>query len=251
MKKHITLFVAHILFCFNGLFSQQNDTLKTKKWTVGITASPDICYRIPYSPPGSPKLLNKQTYKTNLCIGLNVNYSFTKRISVETGILYSAKGQVIVSPANTWQTPDGSYDPSIPNSGYSSTVYSPEKIINIKYNYLEVPLKCNINIINRRFKLFTSIGTSANIFIGKTEKETYKNDQGTEQKKVSHEYNTKNIPVIDMALVAGIGISYDINKTLYIKLEPDYRQFIRPLVDFPVSGYFYAIGCNGGLYFRF
>lgn len=242
----------------NGLLAQHSDTLNIKKWAIGIMASPDVCYRIPYSPANSPVLLNKQTYHTNLCIGVTVNYNFTKRIGIETGLLFSSKGQVVISPATNWQTPDGIwqtpdgiYDPSIPNSGNSSIVYSPEKRINIKYNYLEIPLKCHINIINRRFKLFPSIGASANIFIGKTVKETYKDDQGKEQKKVGHDYDTKNIPVVDVALIAGIGLSYDISKSLYIKLEPNYRQFIRPLVDSPISGYFYAIGCNGGLYLRF
>ncbi len=178
MKKHTIIVLAFMLPCFNGLFAQHNDSLKTKKWSIGITASPDVCYRIPYSSVNSPTLLNKQTYKTNLCIGVNVNYSFTKRISVETGVLYSSKGQVVSSPATTWQTPGGTYDPSIPNSGYLSTVYSPEKRINIQYNYLEIPLKCNINIVNRRFKLFSSIGASANIFIGKTVKQIYKDDLG-------------------------------------------------------------------------
>ncbi len=256
MKKY---FLIIPIFClFNVEFAQQTDSLKTKRWAVGISASPDISYKIPYSPPNSGILLNEQTYIINTCVGLNINYSFTKRINVETGILYSGKGQVVISPATnwqtpggTWQTPDGTYDPSIPNSGNSSIVYSPEKRINIKYNYLEIPLKCNINIINRRFKLFPSIGASANVFIGKTVTETYKDDQGNKQKSKDRSYNTNNIPVVDMALMAGIGFSYDINKHLYVKLEPNYRQFIRPLVDFPISGYFYSFGCNTGLYYRF
>ncbi len=39
-------------FCTFSLFANQPDSLKTKKWAIGLTYSPDYCYRIPYIKDG-------------------------------------------------------------------------------------------------------------------------------------------------------------------------------------------------------
>ena len=45
-------------------------------------------------------------------------------------------------------------------------------------------------------------------------------------------------------------MSYDISEKMFFKFEPTYKQFIRPLVDLPVSGYMYSLGANFGLYLK-
>lgn len=80
---------------------------------------------------------------------------------------------------------------------------------------------------------------------------TFLFEDGHKEKKVFREYVRKNIPSSEFALLLGVGVSYDLNQKLFLKLEPSFRTFIRPLVDSPISGTFYSIGANAGIYMRF
>lgn len=244
----LLLLISTLFFGVN-LFSQSTDSSSISKWSIGITASPDLCYRIPYNSKSLAIITNEQRYKINASMGFNVAYQMTKKLSIETGILYSGKGQVIISPETSWQTPGGTYDPTIPNNPSSVTQYTPEKRIAIKYQYLEIPFKFNAYLLNKRFKIYTGIGASANVFVGKTTRVNYK-ENNKRKSELSHDFNKNNIPMVDVALIAGVGFSYDVSNKLLVKLEPNYRQFIRPMIDFPVSGYLYSIGCNVGVYFK-
>ena len=42
------LLIFIIAFSSTSLFAGTPDSLKTKKWAVGITYSPDFCYRVAY-----------------------------------------------------------------------------------------------------------------------------------------------------------------------------------------------------------
>jgi opacity protein-like surface antigen len=107
-----------------------------------------------------------------------------------------------------------------------------------------------VYVINKRFKVFPSIGCSANIFTGKTTKTKYILADSSPI-KTTQNFQRKNIPSTEFALLLGVGLSYDINKNIFVKLEPSYRTFIRPLIDGPVSGTLYSIGANAGVYFNF
>ncbi|MDF2450394.1 MAG: hypothetical protein K0R26_2898 [Bacteroidota bacterium] len=243
------LLLIIILFFGVNVFSQSTDSSSVSKWYIGITASPDMCYRIPYVSKTSALIKNEQRNKIIACFGINIVYRPSKKLNIETGIWYSGKGQVTISPEATWQTPGGTYDPSIPNYSSSVTQYTPEKRIAIKYQYLEIPLKFNTCLLNKRFKVFPCIGGSVNFFIGKTTSVNYK-ENGKMRTETNRDFNKKNIPLVDVALIAGLGFGYDVSHNLMVKLEPNYRQFIRPMVDFPVSGYLYSIGCNVGVYIK-
>ncbi|MCD6018180.1 MAG: hypothetical protein K0S53_1301 [Bacteroidetes bacterium] len=242
------LFICLLLCLTDAVFAQTADSLKTKKWAVGVTGSPDYCYQIPYTSKVSSGYTGTDTKANNgITAGFNVVYKVSKRIGIEIAVLYSTKG--IVAHMPPWITPGGTYDPSIPNGGGSTM--EPEKRTAYKYQYLEVPLKINCYILNRRFKVFPSLGVSANLFLGKKTATTVLDNAEIRKTTISHSYNSKNIPVVDAALLVGIGFSYDINRNVFIKLEPSYRQFLRPLVDAPVSGYLYSVGMNTGIYLRF
>ena len=86
--------------------------------------------------------------------------------------------------------------------------------------------------------------------MGKSTHTSLKYEEGWKN-ETSNEYESKNIPSSEFALLLGVGLSYDINKKIFVKLEPSYRTFIRPLVDGPVSGTLYSIGANAGVYFNF
>ena len=241
--RTMRLLIFILAFSATSLFAGQPDSLKTKKWAVGITYSPDYCFRVPYSGKTEAFATNTEKAKIGFTTGLNLLYRLMDKIGIELGVLYSTKGQKVNTPA--WTNPGSSYyDPAIPV--YYDGANQPEKKITYTYKYLEIPLKVNIYIINKKFKVFPSIGCSANIFTGKTTK--ISSSDGNE---TSHVFDAKNIPSTEFALLVGVGLSYDINKKIFVKLEPSYRTFIRPLVDGPVSGTLYSVGANAGVYFNF
>lgn len=229
------LFLFSLLLVTGTLFAQRPDSLKTKKWALGLTYSPDYCFRTPYakeSEKGSSNMTEKG--KMGFTTGLNVRYQLMDRIGIEFGALYSTKGQKTHTTSFSWLTPTEGY------------VTDPEKTTTYTYKYLEIPLKVNVYVINNRLKIFPSIGCSANIFMGK--KTTVVSEKG---KETSTTYDAKNIPSSEFAILAGVGISYDLTKNVFVKVEPSFRSFIRPLVDYPVSGTFYSLGANTGIYLSF
>ena len=247
-----------LLFIFNSalLFSQITDSTKRSKFAFGITASSDYCDGFRYTEPTANGTIIYYNYitkaKFGFSTGLNFQYNFCKRIGAELSLLYSTKGEKVEIPTSNWITPNGTYDPSIPNSYYQNgSYYSPKHNSIYTYQFLEVPLKLNIYIFNKRFKLFPSIGASANLFIGKKTQTTYFYNDGSTQTETSHNFNSRYIPKINVALIAGIGCSYDISEHLFLKLEPNFRCFIIPINELPVSSYLYSLGCNAGLYYRF
>lgn len=248
------LLIFSALFFSGFLYAQTPDSLKTKKWALGLTYSPDFCYRINYTSRMSIYSGSGETEKpkAGMTAGVNFLYKLLDRIGIETGILYSTKGEKIYSPSVNWITPDGNstYDPSIPNYTPGPTYKSAERKSVYTYKYLEVPLKINWYAVNNKFKVYPNLGVSANIFLGKKTVSDYHFDEGGSEKTTSKTYDAKNIPAVDMAVLVGVGLSYDVSQNLFIKAEPAYRQFVRPLVDRPISGRFYSFGLNAGVYFR-
>lgn len=245
------LLIFTFFLSFSALFSQNSDSLKTKRWAIGLSYSPDYCFRVPYTSKIMGTSTNSENAKWGCTAGINILYKFTKKLSIEAAILYSTKGEKIHTPSFSWYTPGGVYDPAIPNSGQGGYTITPEKRIRYTYQYLEIPLKINWYIVNKKFKIFPGVGCSANLFIGKKTTTTFLYDDGHSEKETSRDFNINNIPKVDVAILASVGMSYDVSKNIFIKLEPCYRAFIRPIVDAQVSGYFYSAGLNAGIYSRF
>lgn len=240
-----------LIFSSCVITAQQSDTEKPKKWAVGLSYSPDFCYRVSYEKSSASALSNiEEKGKLGFTAGANVLYQLLDKVGIEFGALYSTKGQRNIVPANSWLGTAVYYDPSLPNYNQVGSS-SADRKMNYSYQYLEIPLKINVHLINNRLKVFPSIGCSANIFMGKKTTTTFLYEDGHKEKKVSREYDRKNIPSSEFALLLGVGVSYDLNQKLFLKLEPSFRTFIRPLVDSPISGTFYSIGANAGIYMRF
>jgi opacity protein-like surface antigen len=237
------LLILSALLCSGFLYAQTPDSLKTKKWSIGLIYSPDFCFRQKYTSRMS--LYNNETEKpkAGMTAGISFLYLLMDRIGIETGLLYSTKGEKVYSSSSSsgnWVTPDGTTVVVKPTENKSSYTYQ----------YLEVPLKINWYAINNKLKLFPSLGVSANVFIGKKTVSEYRIEDGGPEKSTSKKYDSRNIPAVDMALLVGVGLSYDVNKNIFVQAEPAYRQFVRPLVDSPISGRFYSFGLNAGVYFR-
>jgi hypothetical protein len=228
------------------LFAQTTAVDDGKKWAIGLSFSPDYNYMLPYNKEYKiATLYYEERGLRSVSFGINAVYKISKRFGLELSVFYAAKGK---RATNTypWLTPTGSYDPALPGTG-TSAVANYRQYRTFKYYFLEIPVKLNAYVLNKRFKIFPSLGFAANVTLGQL---TMTSDN-TDMANVNYKYGKAGISPVYISAIAGIGFSYDVNKRLFVKLEPNYRQFITSIVDGGVIGYFYSVGCNAGLYCRF
>ncbi|MBA3899252.1 MAG: PorT family protein [Bacteroidetes bacterium] len=220
------------------VFAQGQDFPSKRNISIGFTFSPDYGYRI-LKPDDSS---TSNTIATNrdgreipglgLTTGINVSLKIKNRIHLETGLLYAEKGY-------TFQTPTfiyiGPVDPTIPKNAH--LIY--------KYHYLDVPIKLNYYFLTGGLKLYGTAGISPNIFIGNNVYVNYQNNTGN----IHHGSNSSNnFNKINLAVITGLGLQYDLNNKLYIKAEPVYRRSITSIKDAPIKEYLYSFGINSGIY---
>ena len=68
--RTMRLLIFILAFSATSLFAGQPDSLKTKKWAVGITYSPDYCFRVPYSGKTEAFATNTEKAKIGFTTGL-------------------------------------------------------------------------------------------------------------------------------------------------------------------------------------
>jgi len=235
--KNLAIFILTV-FVFSA-YGQGNSTSGFKKIQVGINISPDLCFRILKNNDGSSSSENIvhfrdsiETIKMGYTTGLNVCFNLNKTIGLETGIQYSDKGyQTIVTEFVSIQP-----DPNIP-----------EKVRFIyHFHYIDIPLKANFTLGNKKVRFLTSIGIVSNIFIKETQTEIlYFTDRKEKEKDpTGYEYNK-----INLSAAISAGIDYKINSRMNLRIEPIFRYGILKINDTPVTGYLWNAGLNIGYYF--
>ena len=156
------LLIFTFILIASSVFATTPDSLKQKKWAIGLTYSPDFCYRVSYEKSSFLALANiKESPKYGFTSGVNILYQLLDRVGVEFGVLYNNKGEKMYSnssSSSTWTTPDGT----------SASYAIKETKSTLAYQYLEIPLKINVNLVNKnKLRLFPSLGCSMNVFMGK------------------------------------------------------------------------------------
>jgi hypothetical protein len=234
MKQTLTFL---ILFPLTILSQSIDITTKSKKIAIGFTFSPDYCYRT-LKPDTSSQWIAQsrdslEIPKFGFTTGLSMLYQLNKRFSLETGLQFSDKGEKLKEVTLIWGQPD----PSLPIK--STFIYH--------YNYLDIPIKVNYNISTSRLKFFVSGGLSTNLFLfQKTTSRLEYIDGNT----MTNNSISNGLSRVNLAIVAGFGINYDLTNRLTFRIEPTYRRSLYSIIDAPVKGYLYSLGMNTGLYLK-
>jgi hypothetical protein len=132
------------------------DTTGTGKVLVGITYSPDYCYRTLRSDTSVQFVADVRNTSEipvfGFTTGLSLVFQTEKRWTFETGIQYSRKGMQSKKADLIWGQPD----PSLPT----------KVSINYRFDYLDIPFKVGYSFaqIGNKLSFFASAGISANIF---------------------------------------------------------------------------------------
>lgn len=231
MRKLIILL---ILISFTA-FGQSPDTVKTKRFSIGLTFSPDYCYRILIADASSQWIANirdnSETPKFGYTTGLNFAQSLNNKIAVESGLLFSDKGErnkPLLTDINGNLMGEADF--------------------NYHYEYMDIPFKIIYSFVTRRTKIFLSGGISLNIFLRQRITSVFEYAPGYYGTFSS--VNNKDYARINLAILIGLGFSYEISKSFYLKIEPTHRHSITSIIDAPIKSYLYSIGINTGLYYK-
>ena len=189
-----------ILLISTLALGQSKDSIKLNGFKIGIVFSPDYCYRfLNYSASNNwvEDLRNDEEEPTfGYTTGLGFKMDLTDRWVIETGLLYSIKGEQTRDTNLVWVVPNA----NLPVK--SKTQYH--------FKYIDIPLKAQYYFGNRRVKFFLSAGVSFNIFSEKATKVISEFEDGhktSENSMVDLGYLKFNL-----AALIGCGIKYDIKK---------------------------------------
>ncbi len=246
MKKNIILLLLFLPFVS---LSQTNDTIKTKsnnaktdtlrkgEFEIGILFSPDYDFRKLKSDASSQAITDirdtMETAKFGFTAGLNLAYHINKRLVMETGLLFSDRGEKTKKVSFT-NVPSG----QLP-------IYFTYKY---HYLYLDIPLKVDYYILTGKLKLYATAGASGNVFLMQKTTLLKGNDNGNTE-KTSFASNS-GFNRISVSILAGLGLDYSISNIIKLQIEPMYRRSLTSIVDAPVKSFLYSAGINFGLYYN-
>jgi len=220
-------------------FCQNYDAPNTNKIAIGLTYSPDYCYRNIKTDTSYQWLAewrnDLEIPKYGYTTGLNLALNFNKRFALELGILFSNKGEKTKKYDMLGNQPD----PDLPTN------------ITFIYHllYLDIPIKVNYFILTQRTKLFILAGLSPSVFL--TQKITSIAEYSDGSIKTNTSPGASGFSKINLTFIAGFGVSYDLTKIITLKIEPTYRRSITPIFDALVKEYLYSMGLNTGFFFNF
>lgn len=217
------------------IFGQPEESESSKGISIGFTFSPDYCYRTIKPEPSNQDWIDDinsfHVPKFGYTVGINSNIRLSKRIVINFGLSFSNKGyqtkRVKVAPFET------------------AGDYPDEMKVRWNMFFLDIPLKGNYYFTTNDFKLYLTVGTSANIFIN--------------QKRIRFEYDpdnklkynsTEGFNKVGFAIIGGIGLDYSIHRKLYVRFEPTFRYSLTPVDNWENKSYLYSFGTNIGLYYK-
>jgi hypothetical protein len=236
--QHLAL-LTFTLLTFGGLAQRKPNEVQAgtfKRFEIGISSSPEICYRTLLNNDGSQNstsIINyrneNETVKMGYTGGLHLGYNFNERFGFQTGIQYANRG------FSTKKI-------DIAGSLMDPVIVIPESFkYNYNYHYLEIPTKVNFSFGTNRMRLTTSAGVSSAFLIKQSRTYIgYYKDTTTRQDITSIDtYNRFNL----FATISA-GIEMRISPIISIKVEPTFRYGLLKITDTPVSGHWYSGGLN-------
>lgn len=207
---------------------------------IGINASFDVAYRTLKNNNGSSisnQLIHARNEneipKIGYSGGINVLFNLKRNMSLESGIQYSNKGY------QTKMVETVSFQPNDP--------LAPEKAkVIYHFHYVDVPLKFNYFFGNRKIRYLASVGVTTNVFLKETQTSIRVYADHKEKVPISSDFEYERFNVSPSI---GIGIDYQMNDKINVRIEPTFRYGVSKIIDAPITAYLFSGGINFGLYF--
>lgn len=230
------------VWCATGDSIKAGDSIKPDKRQVGFVYAPEYAYRTLKSAQDERWITETrdevEVARFGYSTGINFAYKVTAKCMFEAQALFSDKGETVKN-YELGNIAIASYLDRIPDKG---------ALIN-HYYYLDVPLKLNYYLLNSNVKVYVTGGASVNYFLFQKTITILKFKDGSEEK-----YTSRSQPAfekINIALLAGFGINYDLSDKYTLKIEPVFKHAITPVINAPVKTYLYSAGINFGVAYTF
>jgi len=231
MKKAILILFIFPFVCYA---QDETDVVKNDNLSIGFSFTPESAYRTTkvLDVVGESLLPASKSEKSKFgfTTGLSLDYRITDRFSFETGMLFS-------------------------NKGYKDNLFVREdendfqgKEMDIHYNfcYLEVPLKAKFYFTKLHgFSCYASAGFIPQTFISKN----IKLENGTRMD--IYPDGSVNSNSVNVSTFVGLGLKYNLNSYLFLDVEAGYKHSIVPMNDEALKRYFYSLGLDFTLYYKF
>lgn len=253
------------------------------RWRVGAMITPTYYSRFNFAGGDAGKeLINSEKATVSYSGGVSFAYNVSKRISIQSGIYYSALGQKvtgvesysgfrnfyeskgpgdfvvqtssgsIISNNNDIYLLDGNQSGRVLTQ-YTVDVFDPVKSdleylnnsLHQNFNYLELPIVMRYKLFDRKID-FNLIGAiSYNILLANSAF-TYANGVKTFVGK------TDGLSPVTFSSALGMGLEYSFSERLLLNLEPMFRYYMTPLGGFAGSSIHpYSFGILSGVSFKF
>jgi len=115
-----------------------------------------------------------------------------------------------------------------------------------QYSYLEIPVRANYRILNRKLFVHITCGISANIFIDSRSINHLVYNDGTTEKVIGEDVLGDYNKLI-FAIIAGLGVGYKLTDEFELRFEPLFRYSLQPIMDTQINQYNYSFGGQLGL----
>ena len=234
----LSVIVFLLIFLNTTAFGQQTEISSTKHFSVGITFSPDYCFRTLNIDQAGQWVVDLrdslEQAKFGFTTGLSFRFELSKKINIESGLKFSDKGEQMKDIELIFLEPE-------PNDPVKSTLI-------YHYQYLDIPIKVNYFIFNKKPKIFISAGVSTNIFLNNRITSILEYADGSTERNNSA--NISQLDKVNIAGLCGLGIDFDISRKFNIRYEQIFRHSLTPIINVPLKQYSYSIGANIGLFYK-
>lgn len=233
-----------VLFSTSSL--SQSDSTGFKRLLIGVSVSPDYCYRTLKNNDGSAisdviiKMReDNEDPKLGYTAGLSVIYNISEKIGFESGIHYSTKGEMNRLDNLTYG------DMIDPRYGftYAPQTPSPEKVtIFYHYNYLDIPFRAIFSFGKKRMRFISGVGITTNVFLNARQISISEYANGDSNRSVNkRDYDFRPI---NLSPSISAGIALRLGEKINLRCEPTFRYGLIKIIDTPVTSYLWSGGLN-------
>lgn len=214
MKYILLIFItAYSILLLGQEPTPENEPKHIQRFRIGFNFSPDIIYRSLFD-KNNNLTRNEQTLNgapiLSFSTGINVQYQFSNRFSLEMGGRYSKKG------LSTKEF----------NIISDSLILLKGPVGKLKYeyiyHYIDIPVRAIAIFGKKKIKFITSLGITTSILTREEEKAIFTfSDNGNDKSSL---FRSPTGNRLNISSTISAGISYDFHKKHRISFEPTFHH---------------------------
>lgn len=221
-----TFVFLSILVAINLHAQEKKATVSSsKRFQLGISFSPDLCYRTLVNNDGSAGELvinsrnkNEQP-KMGYTAGIIVGYTFKPGVALQTGLQLSNKGYRRKALDLVFE------QPGMDNPTRAEFTY--------RYHYLEIPLLLNFSLGENKLHLVAGAGITTGFLLNASQRVSLEYADGRTVKNVQDASGT--FKKVNISPTISLGLDYRLSALIHLRVEPTFRYGLIKMMDTPIS----------------